>query len=379
MRREPLLDGAELVHDRVRPFVGTRPYVATGDLDDEGRLSPTPVTFAGRPSRADLRIRAGDVCMARMRNTAKVRRFDKGEEDLILSTGFAVLRPRAHIDGRYLRHWLRSEEFQRSKDRLCSGAVQPAITNQGLTELKMPVPSLDEQRRIADVLDNAELLEAKRSEVARNLDALPQAIYLEMFGHPVSNPQRLPTARLAELGRLDRGVSKHRPRNDPRLLGGSTPLIQTGDVANAGGYITKFESTYSEFGLAQSKLWPAGTLCITIAANIGRTAILTFPACFPDSVVGFTTEIPGAVEFVRVFVRLLQPVLEELAPESAQKNINLKVLRALEVPVPSYSRINEFASRVGNINCVMRTTGVQEAALERFAASLQQRAFAGEL
>lgn len=86
---------------------------------------------------------------------------------------------------------------------------------------------------------------------------------------------------------MDRGRSQHRPRNDPKLLNGPYPLIQTGEVASAGLYITKYKNTYSELGLRQSKMWSAGTLCITIAANIAQTAILTFDACFPDSVVGF--------------------------------------------------------------------------------------------
>ena len=91
---------------------------------------------------------------------------------------------------------------------------------------------------------------------------------------------------LPQLGELNRGKSRHRPKNDPWLLGGQYPFVQTGDIRKAETWLRKFEDTYSEFGLAQSRLWPAGTLCITIAANIADTAILGFDACFPDSVVG---------------------------------------------------------------------------------------------
>mgnify|MGYP003301165685 CR=1 FL=1 len=103
----------------------------------------------------------------------------------------------------------------------------------------------------------------------------------------VNNTKDLPVLTLPELGEFGRGVSKHRPRNAPELLGGKYPLIQTGEVANSNLYITEYENTYSELGFKQSKLWQKGTLCITIAANIAKTAILTFDACFPDSVVGF--------------------------------------------------------------------------------------------
>ncbi len=140
--------------------------------------------------------------------------------------------------------------------------------------------------------------------------------------------------KFSEVGTLDRGKSKHRPRNAPELLGGIHPLIQTGDVANSGGYITEYFSTYSDIGLAQSKMWKKGTLCITIAANIAKTGILTFDACFPDSVVGFQPNQHVEVEFIQHWLGFLQKQLEETAPEVAQKNINLAILRDLDVIIP---------------------------------------------
>ena len=103
-----------------------------------------------------------------------------------------------------------------------------------------------------------------------------------MFRDPVHNNREFSEAVLPELGEFGRGVSKHRPRNAPELLGGEYPLIQTGDIASADLYITKYENTYSEIGFKQSRMWDSGTLCITIAANIAKTAILTFSSCFPD-------------------------------------------------------------------------------------------------
>ena len=156
-----------------------------------------------------------------------------------------------------------------------------ASTRQKLRNLLVPLPPIEDQRRIAAVLDAADALRAKRRQAIARLDSLTQAIFVDMFGDPVSNPRGWPLDALPKLGDLDRGVSKHRPRNDPVLLGGDWPLIQTGDVAASGGYITEFTATYSDVGLAQSKIWPLGTLCITIAANIAKTGILTFPGLLP--------------------------------------------------------------------------------------------------
>lgn len=244
--------------------------------------------------------------------------------------------------------------------------------------LPVPLPPLAEQKRIAAVLDQVDALRAKRREAIALLDDLGQSIFLDMFGDPVVNSKDWPVRKLGNMGTLDRGVSKHRPRNDPALLGGEFPLIQTGDVAGSGGYITRFTSTYSDIGLNQSRLWPAGTLCITIAANIAKTGILTFDACFPDSVVGFTAS-PAKIEYIRAWLSFLQEALEASAPESAQKNINLAVLRNLEIPYPGEDLIRVFSERVKAIEAFKGTHRTHLATLDELFNSLQHRAFSGNL
>lgn len=259
------------------------------------------------------------------------------------------------------------------------GGAQPNI-NQGIIKsLAIPLPSIPEQRRIAAILDQADALRAKRREALTQLDSLTQSIFIEMFGDPVRNERGWPIKRFGDVGTLDRGVSKHRPRNAPELLGGDHPLVQTGEVSNCDGYIRDFTHTYSDIGLKQSKIWPAGTLCITIAANIAKTGILTFDACFPDSVVGFRADDPATVEFVRVWLSFLQKALEDSAPESAQKNINLAILRGLEIPVPTSALQQTFATRIQSAEALKAThrSALQE--LDRLFASLQHRAFRGEL
>jgi type I restriction enzyme S subunit len=235
------------------------------------------------------------------------------------------------------------------------------------------------QHRIAEVLDRAAALRAMRRATLAQVDSFAQAIFLDLFGDPVLNPQGWPLRKFGEIGTLDRGVSKHRPRNAPELLGGPFPLVQTGDVANCDGYIREFSSTYSELGLKQSKLWPTGTLCITIAANIAKTGILTFDSCFPDSVVGFRAQEMATVEFARTWLSFLQKRLEESAPESAQKNINLAILRDLDVPYPPLTLQCDFARRVAAVEKLKATHRTSMAELDALFASLQHRAFRGEL
>jgi type I restriction enzyme S subunit len=130
--------------------------------------------------------------------------------------------------------------------------------------------------------------------------------------------------RFPELGIFGRGKSKHRPRNDISLFkNGKYPVVQTGDVARANKIINTYTGLYNENGLAQSRIWPKGTLCITIAANIADAAILGFDACFPDSVVGFipSNEI-GQADYFGYFMRTAKSHLQDYAPSTAQKNIN---------------------------------------------------------
>lgn len=140
-----------------------------------------------------------------------------------------------------------------------------------------------------------------------------------------------------------------------------------------------YQNTYSEIGLRQSKIWKAGTLCITIAANIAKTGILTFDACFPDSIVGFLAEDFATIDFIRVWLSFLQKTLEDTAPESAQKNINLGILRELDVPLPPLSLQKEFAHRVKAVEKLKAAHRASLSELDALFASLQHRAFRGEL
>ena len=219
-----------------------------------------------------------------------------------------------------------------------------------LKEVKIKYPSQEKQKNIVRVLDNLSNIINKRQKELLQFDNLIKARFVEMFGDPVTNSYELPEATLPELGEFGRGVSKHRPRNDPRLLGGEYPLVQTGDVANTSLYIMSYNSTYSELGLKQSKMWSKGTLCITIAANIAKTAILEFDACFPDSVVGFIANEKTNNIFIHYWFSFFQAILESQAPESAQKNINLKILSELKVIVPEKEKQNEFVDFVHQVD-----------------------------
>ena len=148
--------------------------------------------------------------------------------------------------------------------------------------------------------------------------------------------------------------------------------------------ITDYSQTYSAVGLAQSKLWPAGTVCITIAANIAETAILGIEACFPDSVIGCLPDLQKtSSNFVYYLVLSVQAQLKAEGKGSAQDNINLATFENRKFPFPPVHEqeriidtLNEVSSAVSDLVTVYER---KVAALMTLKQSLLQKAFAGEL
>jgi len=188
---------------------------------------------------------------------------------------------------------------------------------------------------------------------------------------------------LPQLGEFGRGKSKHRPRGHPSLYGGEYPFLQTGRIRNSNGRIRAFDKTYNEKGLAQSRLWPKGTVCITIAANIAETGILDFDACFPDSVVGLIPHPDLGPEYPEFFLRTARDNLDRYAPGSAQKNINLGILEKVSVPFPSKAEQAEIVNRVeqalSKADAVDATLDAQSRAAKALKQAVLKTAFEGKL
>ena len=139
---------------------------------------------------------------------------------------------------------------------------------------------------------------------------------------------------LSECAKVERGKFAHRPRNEPRFYGGSMPFVQTGEVSNAQGVIRSYSQTLNEEGVAISKVFPKGTLLMTIAANIGDVAELGFDAACPDSLVAILPSDGVCRGYLRRYLERQKPRIHYLAPQNAQKNINVDFLERLAVLLP---------------------------------------------
>jgi len=183
--------------------------------------------------------------------------------------------------------------------------------------------------------------------------------------------------RLDQLGSVSRGRSRHRPRDAAHLYGGPHPFIQTGDVKHAGLYIREYVQTYSDAGLEQSKLWPAGTLCITIAANIADTSILGIDACFPDSVIGFTPDPHEAdARFVKyLFDATIKRHARQFSQGATQDNLSQEKLLSLDFEVPNVGEQVRIAEILSSYDDLIENNRRRMALLEESARLLYREWF----
>jgi len=261
-----------------------------------------------------------------------------------------------NLDTKFLYHFMRSN-FKRYILTKSVGATAISIRKPMLESFLIPVPPLKIQAEIVRILDTFTALTAELN--AELTDRQKQYNYYRDRSLTFEKGE-VEWKTLGEVA-LDfgRGKSKHRPRNDPKLYGGNTPFIQTGDIRNASHIIEIYSQTYSEIGLKQSKLWSKGTLCITIAANIAETSILGFDACFPDSVIGFVANPEKTTSgYVEYLLSSLKTKLEEMGQGSAQSNINMGTFENLRLPFPPLAEQVRIASLLDQFDTL--TTSIRE-------------------
>jgi len=335
---------------------------------------------AEAPSRARRRVCGGDILVSTVRpNLNGVARVPKELHEATASTGFCVLRPKpAMLDANYLFHWVQSAQFVDEMVKKATGANYPAVSDKIIKQSEVPYPPLKEQKRIAAVLDQADELRRKRQSASDRLNQLGQAIFHEMFGsHGATSNWQLTSVR--DICDLVRGSSP-RPQGDPRYFGGPVPRLMIADITRDGIYVTPSIDSLTEEGAKKSRPMPAGSVVMAVSGAVGLPAILTVDACIHDGFVGFRNLDQSVLpEYFYWFLQVNRERNKSQGAGAIWVNLTTDQVKRFDVPTPPLTLQEQFVSKTKQIATQVGDQASSMDEFERLFASLQHRAFLGEL
>lgn len=359
-------------------------YVATKDISTDSEIEYENGILIPDECLSKFKIAHKDsVLICAEGGSAGKKLAYNSEYDICFVNKLFAFESKNSIFPKFVFYYYQSSDFSKHFKNRLAGLIG-GVSLQKFKEIQCPVPPLEEQKRIVKILDEKftqlEKIKTNAQTNLQNAKDLFQSQLTKAFSNNDWEKAKLEDIALD----FSRGKSKHRPRNDKCLFGGDYPFIQTGDIRNADKYVTDYTETYNETGLAQSKLWPKGTLCITIAANIAETAILSFPCCFPDSVIGFIpNEKLTTVDFVYYLIQFFKSELQKMSKGAAQDNLNLAKFENMNFPLPPLPEQKRIVEQLDSLSEKTKALqNIYEQMLldcEELKQSFLCKAFAGEL
>ena len=298
------------------------------------------------------------------------------------STEFHVVRAdEKRLFPRYIFHYLRQDYIRVAGERRMTGSAgQRRVPKNYLAQLKIPLPPLSEQKRIAEILDRAEALRAKRRAALALLDELTQSIFLDMFGDPVTNERSWPTKSVSRLCTLVRGSSP-RPKADPKYYGGPVPRLMVADITRDGWLVTPKIDSLTLEGAKKCRPVPAGTVVMAVSGNVGLVSQLPVDACVHDGFVAYTelNETICNPQYLLALLHFSKAVHEKSKAGAIFINLTTTDIKKMDIPIPSLELQHEFLRRMSTANELRSDVLEAIHTLDQLFASLQHRAFRGEL
>ena len=358
---------------------GELPWVTISDFA-AGRIVTTTqerITRIGAAKSGSKRIPRGTLLLSFKLSLGK--RALSGC-DLFTNEAIAALHVLDHdvADRDYLYWALGSIDYDRLVDRAAKGKT---LNKAKLKILKIPLPPLDEQRRIAAILDAADALRDKRREALTQLDTLLQCTFLNMFGDPVTNPMGWDASPLADFCKTGTGGTPSRGKMQRYYEGGTIPWVKSGElreevITSTGEHIT--ETALKETNV---KLVPKDALLLALyGATVGRLGILGIQATTNQAVCHI---IPNTLRVdLRYMFHSLSNQVSYLIGRGvggAQPNISQGIIKSLAIPLPPLDLQHRFAAIVESVEHQKASQRAHLAELDTLFASLQSRAFRGDL
>lgn len=369
-------------------------YIDIGSIDqDQKRVtSTTMVTGATAPSRARQLVRGHDVLVSTVRpNLNSVAKLTPVAQATTASTGFCVLRSDSKVlDSSYLFAWVRSSMFVNSLMKKIAGANYPAVSQSDVRNEEIPLPPLDDQKRIAHLLGKVEGLIAQRKQHLQQLDALLKSVFLEMFGDPVTNPKQFPIRRLSEFYVNPREGTKCGPFGSTlkkdELVESGVPVWNMDNIGPSGQMIMPFRMWITKEKFEELSAYEVldGDIVISRAGTVGKMCVARMNGC-PAVISTNLIRVRLGPELLPLhFVSLMLYCKGRLGrlktgADGTFTHMNTGVLDSLEFPHPPITLQNQFATVVDKVEGIKRHYQQGLTDLEALYGALSQKAFAGEL
>ncbi|MBF6384149.1 restriction endonuclease subunit S [Nocardia farcinica] len=284
-------------------------------------------------------------------------------------------------DENYLLRLVQTRDFYRKVQDLSFGATnRQRVKEEEFLRLRIPLPPIEEQRRIAAILDHADALRAKRREALDRLDELTQSIFIDMFGDPVSNPKGWPTLRIGELAKVTTGNTPSRERDE--YYGRHIEWIKSDNINTSSAMLTAAAEYLSELGASVARIAPKGSILMTCIAGspsvIGNVAIADRPVAFNQQI-NAILPLNGQTWFWYEQLRLAKTLVQAASTGGMKGLVSKSKLESVALLFPPVELQQSFSTRVSEVVRFKSHHIAAVASLDALFASLQSRAFRGEL
>ena len=365
------------------PRSGYSPMLRANNIGEHGLLLDDLIFVPNSKISPKQRIAPNDVVVAASSGSISVV-GKAAQARLGFDGGFGafckVLRPGPDVDPHYFGHYFKTPSYRRVVSQLACGANINNLKKEHLDNLLIPFPPLVEQKRIARILDAADALRAKRREALAQLDTLLQSTFLDMFGDPVTNPKGWIVTCVGDATQMGTGSTPS--RNDKSYFGGSIPWVKSTEVN--WGTVTATSECLSADGVkaARLKRYPKGSIVLALygqGKTRGKCAVLGIDATINQACCALVPRDPGSTPYLFQFLKSSYHRLRGESRGGNQQNLNMRIVRNFPVPMPPLDVQQRYAAIAESVEQQRTRQLAHLAEIDTLFASLQSRAFRGDL
>lgn len=353
-------------------------YIDISSIDNSVQEvnSITSFTMSNAPSRAQQKVEYGDIIVSTVRpNLKNVAFIKQHDSNLVASSGFCVLRTTDDIVRNYLFRYITSDIFTQHLMKLTTGANYPAVRDLDVRDSIIPLPPLSTQLSIVSELDKINELIRLKKEQLKDFDNLAQSIFYEMFGDPVENERGWEVKKLGDVCSIGTGSTPNR-KNKDFYENGTYPWVKSTEVCNRPIYSVEEAITEEAIKNSNCTLYPKNTILMAMygqGKTRGQIGLLKIKACTNQAVAAIIPkkEVNDEI-FLYKHLILMYEHIRNMARGGNQANLNLSIVKSIQIILPPLPLQHLFAQRIEQIE--HQKTEVQKSItdLETLLASRMQ-------